>query len=105
MKRTLFAAVAIVLGLILLVGALPCCGADQPQKIAKLRIEGMTCGGCATAVRVVLNKVDGVSDAKVSYEEKLAVVDYDPAKVTPQQLARTVERKLRYKATVIEGDK
>lgn len=102
MKKTLFAALAALLALTLLVAASPCCAADQAPKTAKLRIEGMTCGGCATAVRAVLKKVDGVSGAKVSYEEKLAVVDYDPAKVTPQQLAQTVEKKLRYKATVIE---
>ncbi len=33
---------------------------------------------------------------------KSGVVNYDPAKVTPQKLAQTVEEKVRFKATVIE---
>ena len=75
---------------------------------ARLRIEGMTCGACATSVKIVLGKIHGVSTARVSHEEKSAVVTYDPAKVTPQQLADTVNEKLPYKATVVtngEGKK
>ncbi len=64
-------------------------------------IEGMTCGACATSVKIVLGKIEGVSAARVSHEEKSAVVTYDPAKVTPQQLADTVNEKLPYKATVV----
>lgn len=66
-----------------------------------LHVEGMTCGSCATAVKHVLKKVDGVKDARVSYEEKQAVVTYDANKVTPEQIARAVGEKLAgYKATV-----
>jgi hypothetical protein len=34
---------------------------------ARLGIEGMTCGGCATAVTMVLKKTPGVITATVSY--------------------------------------
>jgi copper chaperone CopZ len=75
---------------------------DKPAAAtARLRIEGMTCGACATSVKIVLGKVEGVSAARVSHEEKSAVVTYDPAKVTPQQLADTINEKLPYKATVV----
>lgn len=71
------------------------------SKTATLEIQGMTCGSCAASVRVVLKKIDGVSDAKVSFDEKKAVVTYDTAKVTPQKMADAVNAKLPYKAKVV----
>ena len=69
--------------------------------VAVLHIDGMSCGSCATAVKRVITKVDGVKDARVSYAEKKAVVTYDPAKVPPQKIATAVSEKLpTYKATV-----
>ena len=63
----------------------------------------MTCGACATAVKQVLRKVDGVKNARVSLEEKNAVVTYDAAKVTPEKLANAVTKALpTYKATVVK---
>jgi copper chaperone CopZ len=73
------------------------------HKVTTLHIEGMTCGACATAVRQVLRKVDGVKDARVSYEQKQGVVTYDPTRVTSEKIARTIEEKLpAYKATVVK---
>lgn len=72
--------------------------------VTTFHIDGMTCGSCATAVRHVLETVNGVKDAHVSFEEKKAVVTYDPAKVTAEEIARTVSEKLpTYKATVAKG--
>lgn len=65
-----------------------------------LHIEGMTCGGCATAVKMVLKKTPGVANAEVSYEEKRAVVSYDAAKTTPQKIAAAVAEALSYSVTV-----
>ncbi len=67
----------------------------------KLHIEGMTCGGCAAAVKLVLKKTVGVVDATVSYEEKLATVTYDPGKTTPEKIAAAIAEKLGYEVTVI----
>lgn len=64
-----------------------------------LRIEGMTCGGCTLATRKVLERLDGVTKADVSYERKRAVVTYDPAKVSVAQMIAAVAT-LRYTATV-----
>jgi copper chaperone CopZ len=69
---------------------------------ATLHIEGMTCAGCETAVKLVLKKTPGVISADVSYEEKRAVVKYDPAKTTPQKIARAVAESLSYTVTVAD---
>lgn len=66
-----------------------------------LRIKGMTCAGCTIATRKVLERLDGVAKADVSYATKTAVVTYDPAKVTPQQMIAAVAT-LEYTATVLQ---
>lgn len=68
-----------------------------------LHVEGMTCAGCETAVKLVLKKTPGVISAKVSYEEKRAVVTYDAAKTTPQKIATAVADALSYEVTVVDG--
>ena len=73
-------------------------------KTATLSVEGMTCASCTVTVRTVLKKLDGVKDATVKLDEKRAIVQYDPAKVTLQQLAEAVT-KAGYKATVVPEQK
>ena len=84
--------------------ARPCCGAGaSATRTATLDVQGMTCGACATSVKVVLMKLDGVSEAKVSVEDKSAVVSYDPAKVSPEKMVETIHAKLPYKAKVVDA--
>lgn len=45
-----------------------------------LTVEGMSCVTCPLMVRRVLERVEGVAKAEVSYRDKTAVVRYDPAK-------------------------
>jgi len=81
-----------------------CWAADTaPGKTTALQIEGMTCGACTTSVKIVLEKLDGVSNVKVSFKDKQAVVRYDPAKVTPEQMVEVIHGKLPYKAHMAEG--
>ena len=61
---------------------------------ATFRVEGMTCGSCAVAVKHVLTNIDGVVDARVSYKEKNAVVSFDATRVRPEQIIRMFEEKL-----------
>lgn len=71
----------------------------QAASSVTLAVEGMTCRSCSVAVRTTLKKLAGVQEAKVSVSEKRAVVEYDPAKVTPQRLIDAVNR-LGYKASL-----
>ena len=56
-----------------------------------LKIGGMACGGCVASVQRVLSAIDGVQRAEVSLAENAATVDYEPARVTPDQLRAAVE--------------
>lgn len=51
-----------------------------------LEVEGMTCASCNITVRKALTNLEGVQDARVTFEPPEAVVTYDPARVTPEQL-------------------
>ncbi|MEO6325677.1 MAG: heavy metal-associated domain-containing protein [Thermoanaerobaculia bacterium] len=55
---------------------------------------------CATSVKLVLKKLDGVEDARVSLEAREATVRYDPAKVTPQKMVETIQARLPYRSKV-----
>jgi mercuric transport protein len=70
----------------------------RTQTIA-LSVEGMTCAACSVTVRAALKKLDGVKDAKVTVSDKRVVVEYEPEKVTPQQMVDAVN-KLGYQASL-----
>jgi len=74
--------------------------ADQTKKTetCTLKITGMTCGGCAVAVKMAAKKVDGVAEANVSYENGRADVTYDPAKTTPEKIAKAITENSGFKA-------
>lgn len=53
-----------------------------------LKIEGMSCGHCVQAVERVLAAAPGVKAGKV--EVGRAEMEYDPAKITPGEIARRI---------------
>ncbi len=66
-------------------------------------VAGMTCTNCANTVSRSLKRVQGVSDAQVSYANERATVTFDPALVKPDQLLSAVEG-AGYTPTVAEVD-
>jgi copper chaperone CopZ len=53
-----------------------------------LKIEGMTCGHCVMSVKKALQSLDGVEVEQVAIGT--ATVAYDPARATPDAIARAV---------------
>jgi len=58
-------------------------------KTVELKIEGMTCGHCVMSVKKELGKVAGLTVQNV--EIGRALVQYDEATVTADQLAKIIE--------------
>ncbi len=56
-----------------------------------IKVGGMSCGGCVKSVTGVLTALDGVAKAEVSLEQKQAVVEFDAAKLTRDQLKAVIE--------------
>jgi len=91
-KFTLFAATLIAV----LTTAAPVLAAS-----ADLKVEGMTCRMCPRVVEKALERTEGVKEADVSYKNKVAIVEYDPDKISPEGLIKAIEE-AGYRATVVE---
>jgi copper chaperone len=52
---------------------------------------GMSCEGCASAIKRILNKVDGVHNVETNVESKTVLVDADPS-ITPQFIFEKLEK-------------
>ena len=58
---------------------------------AEFTVDGMTCEiGCAKTIEKKISQMEGVKSAKVDFQRKLAMVEYNDAKVTPILLEKTV---------------
>ncbi len=60
-------------------------------KTVVLKVEGMTCGGCALSTRRALQKLPGVTKAVVNLDSALATLTYDSSKVTVEQMFAAVK--------------
>ena len=74
----------------------------EATKVCRVKVTGMTCSGCEAAVRLAAKQIGGVKDAKASYAKGTAEVTYDPAKTTPDAIARTIAQKTGYKTEVVK---
>ncbi len=62
-----------------------------------MTIEGMHCGACATGIQMLTSTLDGVQSVFVDYNSKKGVWEIDPAKVTKEQIQKSIVE-LGYKA-------
>ena len=61
--------------------------------MAEFNIDGMVCEmGCAKVIQKKLFEMEGVKMAKVDFDKKLAMVEYDQAKVNTNSLEETVTK-------------
>ena len=56
-----------------------------------IKVQGMTCGGCARNLTKTLEALPGVSAANVSLEQANATVRYDPNKLDITAIRQAVE--------------
>jgi len=60
---------------------------------SEFTIDGMTCEiGCAKLIEKNINKMDGVKSAKVDFNNKIAMVEYDEAMVNHNSLEEAVTK-------------
>jgi mercuric ion transport protein len=68
--------------------------AELPEPISQahavLKIDGMACSSCAALLEKQLSQIPGVRRAKVSFEKKQAILDYDPRRVDPSRFASSI---------------
>ncbi|GAB3453311.1 mercury resistance system periplasmic binding protein MerP [Massilia terrae] len=67
--------------------AVPALALAKPQTVS-LNIPTMDCATCPITIKAALNKVPGVSKVKVSYERREAVIVFDDAKASVDDLKK-----------------
>ncbi len=60
-------------------------------KTVTIKIEGMTCPLCTTAIKRSLKKVKGVAKVKVKLNTKSATVTYDNKTTNTKKLLKAIE--------------
>lgn len=68
---------------------------DQARVV--IPVEGMTCGGCASAITLTLKRLDGVLFTKADPEKGTATVMYEKDKLSVEQIVEAIN-KTGYKA-------
>ncbi len=61
------------------------------QAVFRMKIGGMSCSFCTSTIDKAYGRIDGVSEVGVSLAHEEGLVKYDPSKVTPDELRRTLE--------------
>lgn len=55
-----------------------------------INITGMHCASCVVSIERALKKTDGILDAKVNFANQKVFIEYDPAKISQEQLQRII---------------
>ncbi len=62
------------------------------MKRLNLKVDGITCSGCAVDVESVLKNADGISGAEASYADGTVSVDYHPDEINEKQVLDLVKK-------------
>jgi len=97
-KISLWTVSILVLGLLAVPYLTPVLFASEPDEVivnthtqeVVLDVPGMTCASCPVTIQKSLARVGGVIEARASFEEKKAVVRYDPTKISTKDLIDAV---------------
>lgn len=57
------------------------------ERTVRMQIENMTCAACPIAVRTAMERVPGVQDVTVDLEDRTAIIVYDDAQATADEIA------------------
>ncbi len=60
------------------------------MKEIELNIKGMHCTGCSNRLEKVLNNLEGVESASVSFEEAKAFIKFDQEKQSEQRIKEAI---------------
>lgn len=71
--------------------------ASAPTESTVVPVEGMSCQACVARVKKTLKETAGVSEVRVSLEKHEAEIRYEPAKTSPEKLAKVIDE-MGYKA-------
>lgn len=56
-----------------------------------LKVLGVDCNNCAANVRKALEGIDGIENLDIRLSEKIAIITFDPERVSKQEITEKVE--------------
>ncbi len=56
-----------------------------------LKVLGVDCNNCAANVRKALEGINGIENLDIKLSEKIALITFDPDKVTKKEITEKVE--------------
>jgi Cu+-exporting ATPase len=59
---------------------------------AEIKVSGMTCAACARGLQATLEREKGVKQAEVKMETETAIILYDDAQTSEQQLREAINK-------------
>ncbi|KAF1954486.1 heavy metal translocatin [Byssothecium circinans] len=78
-------------------------GATAHMATTTLKVEGMTCGACTSAIESGFQGVDGVGNVSISLVMERAVIQHDPNIISANQVKETIEDR-GFDAEVLSSD-
>lgn len=72
------------------------------EKSVLLKIEGMTCDGCAETVKRYLKQAEGVTNVSVDWGSGRGEVDFDPTRTDEEQILMSRAFRRQYRASRLE---
>jgi Cu+-exporting ATPase len=66
-------------------------GATAHMATTTLKVEGMTCGACTSAIESGFQGVDGVGNVSISLVMERAVIQHDPETISAEQIKEIIE--------------
>lgn len=73
---------------------------SDPKEVS-LKITGMTCAGCTNQIHTALSKTEGVIKNEVKYPGNVAVIKFDPSKISVSKLIEVIQ-KSGFKAEILK---
>jgi copper chaperone len=61
------------------------------MQTVKMKVDGMTCGGCVASVTRVVKALPGVDAARVDLASGSAEIDFDPARCDADAIRNAIE--------------
>ena len=72
-------------------GAGPVRSAGANAATLKVKIASMDCAACAVNIQRALRKEEGVARAEVVFKTKEAMIEYDPARTSPERIVAVID--------------
>lgn len=63
-----------------------------PTSLINLNVQGMTCTGCETSIKLAVKKIAGVKKVDASFSDETATVTINPEKVQAQQIIEAINK-------------